>query len=164
MNNALSFIAAGQEVICGARPLIRTCKEGLLLPNGMKIQYHHLKKNERGEWRYLSNRQKHEYAYIYGGKVVENCVQALSRIVMTDQMLRINNWLQQQKIADAIESRIYKVVTSTYDEVVSCIPEDRAEETMAMMEREMATPPAWCADLPLKSSGGYAQSYGDCEK
>ncbi len=162
MGNSLSFIAAGQEVVCGARPLVRTCNEGLILPNGMLIQYHKLRKNEGGEWRYLNNRQMNEWAYIYDGKIVENCVQALARIVMTDQMLRIDANLQRWKAQD--RSRIYKVVTSTYDEVVTCIPEERAEETMDMMEREMATPPSWCADLPLKSSGGFAKSYGDCEK
>ncbi|MCK5603966.1 hypothetical protein KAR91_18915, partial [Candidatus Pacearchaeota archaeon] len=162
MGNSLAFIAAGQEVICGVRPLVKTCREGIVLPNGMLIQYHKLKKNEAGEWRYLNDRRKNEWAYIYSGKVVENVVQALARIVMTDQMLRIDANLQRWKVKDP--EHIYKVVTSTYDEVVTCIPEDRAEDTMAMMEREMATPPSWCADLPLKSSGGYAKSYGACEK
>ena len=162
MGNSLAFIAAGQEVTCGARPLVKTCKEGLVLPNGMLIQYYNLKKNEGGEWRYLNNRQRHEWAHQYGGKTVENVVQALARIIMTDQMLRINANLQRWHAED--QKRIYKVVTSTYDEVVTCIPEDRAEETMSMMEREMATPPDWCADLPLKSSGGYAKSYGACDK
>ena len=162
MDNALAFIAAGQEVTCGARPLVKTCKEGLVLPNGMLIQYHKLRKGETGEWRYLNNRRQNEWVYLYGAKCVENVTQGLSRIIMTDQMLRINANLQQMYAQD--QKRIYKVVTSTYDEVVTCIPEDRAEETMSMMEKEMATPPDWCADLPLKSSGGYARSYGDCDK
>lgn len=158
----LKCIERGDEVFFGQRNLTKTCKEGIVLPNGMLIRYHQLKSNDSGEFRYLSNRRKKEYSYIYGGKVVENVIQALSRIVLTDQMLNTQKWLGRQKAADP--RRFYQVVTSTYDEIVTCVPIDRAEETMAVLKKEMATAPPWCADLPLKSSGGWAKSYGDCEK
>ena len=97
-----------------------------------------------------------------GPFVVHNCVQALARIVLTDQMLNIDRQLKEWRRQDP--GKIYQVVTSTYDEVVCCVPEYRAHECLQMMETEMATAPPWCSDLPLKSSGGFAVSYGDCEK
>lgn len=160
--HALEAIMLGEEIAVGQRGLVSTCREGLLLPNGMKIRYHKLRKNAAGEYRYLSNTRKKEWSYIYGGKVVENIVQALARIVLSDQMLNINQHLKEWRRGDS--RHIYQVVTSTHDEVVCCVPEHRADETLAMMEREMRTAPKWCPDLPLKSSGGYAVSYGDCEK
>ena len=159
---ALSAIVQGEERPVGKRGLVSTCKEGFLLPNGMKIRYHKLRSNESGEFRYLSNARKKEWSYLYGGKAVENIIQALARIVLTDQMLNIDGWLKLQRKYDS--RRYYQVVTSTYDEVVCCVPEYRAEDCMEMMKTEMATAPEWCYDLPLKSSGGYAVSYGDCEK
>jgi DNA polymerase len=159
---ALRIIEQGEEVVIGRRNLVSTCAEGFLLPNGMKIRYNKLKGNENGEYRYLSNARKKEWSYIYGGKCVENVIQALARIVLTDQMLAIHRWLAARKKADP--SRFYQVVTSTYDEVVCCVPEELAETCLSMMKTEMATAPPWCADLPLKSSGGYAKNYGDCEK
>jgi len=157
---ALTAIINGEEIAVGNRGLITTCGEGFVLPNGMKIRYHKLRKNDSGEFRYLSNAKKNEWSYIYSGKCVENCVQALSRIVLSDQMLhvvrRLKEWQEPGKFS--------QVVTSTHDEVVCCVPEYRADECLLMMEQEMATAPAWCSDLPLKSSGGYAVSYGECEK
>ena len=160
--NALAAIVEGEVITVGKRDMVHTCKEGFLLPNGMKIRYNKLRKNEAGEYRYLANVRKKEWSYIYGGKAVENIIQALSRIVLTDQMLKMQGWLKTEKRKDS--RKYYQVVTSTYDEVVCCVPEYRAEECMSMMKNEMATAPAWCADLPLKSSGGWAKSYGECEK
>lgn len=159
---ALSYIIAGESIPVGKKNLITTCPEGFLLPNGMKIRYAKLRMNEAKEFKYLSNVRKKEWSYLYGGKAVENIIQALARIVLTDQQLRIHNWLVAEGRKDT--GNIYRVVTSTYDEVVCCVPAHRANDCMRMMETEMGTAPPWCADLPLKSSGGYAKSYGDCEK
>ena len=159
---ALDAIVRGETIPVGKRNLVTTCPEGFLLPNGMKIRYYKLQRNDSGEFRYLSNRRKKEWSYLYGGKAVENIIQALARIVLTDQMLEINRWLKLQRQTD--KGKTYSVVTSTYDEVVACVPFYRADDCLQMMKEVMATAPAWCPDLPLKSSGGYAVSYGDCEK
>ena len=159
---ALRAIEQGYVMPVGQRGLVSTCKEGFLLPNGMKIRYNKLRSNESGEFRYLSNVRKKEWSYIYGGKAVENIIQALARVVLTDQMLSINRWLKVEGAAD--RAGFYQVVTSTYDEVVCCVPAYRADECLEMMKEEMRTAPSWCPDLPLKSSGGYAENYGDCEK
>ena len=159
---ALAAIVQGEEIPVGKRDLITTCKEGLIMPNGMKIRYHKLRSNEQRQYRYLSNARKKEWSYIYGGKCVENVVQGLSRIVLSDQMLTVRAKLAAWGAAD--RRGAYKVVTSTHDEVVCCVPFYRADDCLQMMKEVMATAPAWCPDLPLKSSGGYAVSYGDCEK
>ena len=94
--------------------------------------------------------------------IVHNCVQKIARSVLSDQMLAIQNRLQIQQRNDP--EKIYKVVTTTHDEILCCIPAYWAQECLQMMEKEMGTAPAWCPGLPLKSSGGFAQNYGDCEK
>ncbi|MFA5706809.1 MAG: DNA polymerase [Candidatus Neomarinimicrobiota bacterium] len=157
---ALTSVIHGEEIAVGQRGMVTTCGEGFVLPNGMKIRYHKLRATDSGELRYLANVRKKEWSYIYGGKAVENLIQALSRIVLSDQMLNINRRLKEWREP----GKIYQTVTSTHDEVVCCVPEYRAHECLQMMETEMATAPPWCSDLPLKSSGGFAVSYGECDK
>ena len=145
----------------GARGLITTHPEGLVLPNGMLIRYNFLRKSSTGEFKYLANARKKEWTKIYAGKVAENLVQAMSRIVMSSQILRVQNNLTGYSLRG---KEVARVVSSTHDEIITVVPERYAEDCLAMMGQEMKTPPSWCADIPLKSSGGYAPSYGDCEK
>lgn len=158
----LKLILAGVEAQLGERGLVFTCPEGLLLPNRMKIRYSKLRLSSDGkEYKYLANARKKEWTKIYAGKIVENGVQSLSRIILTDQKLRIINNLKGYTLN---RGEVAKVVSSTHDEIISVVPYRYAEQCLEMMNVEMRTPPAWCADLPLKSSGGYAVSYGECEK
>jgi hypothetical protein len=159
--NALRYISDGVEVEVGQRGMVTTCADGFRLPNGMKIRYHKLRSTKSGEWKYLSNARKKQWTYIYGGKCVENIVQALSRLVLSDQLLRILPQMKLYRLRAGEEARI---VSSTHDELIAVVPERYADACLALMEKEMRTPPPWCADLPLKSSGGYARSYGECDK
>jgi len=159
--HSLTFMLAGMPTPVGARPLVTATAEGFLLPNGMKIRYSKLRKNDAGEFKYLANVRKKEWTKLYAGKCVENVVQALSRLVISEQKLNV---IQRLKGYPLRQGEVMKVVTSTHDEIVVVSPLRYAEECLEMMKVEMATAPAWCADLPLKSSGGYAVSYGDIDK
>ena len=161
--NALPYIMAGEEIALGKRGLITTCKNGLRMPNGMLIRYHELRLSTSDEktFKYLSDARKHEWTKIYGGKKTENIVQALSRIVMMDQMMLVEKRMKRMPL---LSGEILKVVSSTYDEIIAIAPDRLADQVYRMMGEEMGRAPEWCADLPLKSSGGYADNYGDCEK
>ena len=156
------IIAGSKDVQVGARGLVFTCEEGLVLPNGMKLRYNKLRKTSDGKgYKYLANVRKKEWTNIYGGKVVENIVQALSRIIISDQLLRVQNNLNGYSRR---QGEVFKAASTTHDEIICLVPERVANECLDMMGREMKTPPKWCSDLPLKSSGGFAFRYGDCEK
>lgn len=162
--NALELILSGKYgVQVGDKGLVHTCEEGFVLPNGMKIRYYGLRKSSDGKsYKYLANARKKEWTNIYGGKVVENGTQALSRIILSDQMLRISRNLKEGYVLR--HNEVAKVVSSTHDEAIVIVPERYASDCLYMMGEEMRTPPGWCKDLPLKSSGGFARSYGACEK
>jgi DNA polymerase bacteriophage-type len=85
---------------------------------------------------------------IYGGKVIENVCQALARIVIGEQLLRI--------------SKKYKVVMTVHDAIGCIAPEAEADEAMKFVEESMKVRPTWAPDLPLDCEGGYAKSYGEC--
>jgi len=121
--------------------------ETIWLPNGMALKYPGLScdLNEQGmeEWSYQSKKSRTK---IYSGKLCENIVQALARIIVcSHQMLEI--------------SKTMRVVMTTHDEIVTCVPEDQAESSFAKMIEIMQTPPPWCADIPLAAEGGYAYNY-----
>ena len=156
------IIAGSKDVQVGARGLVFTCEEGLVLPNGMKLRYNKLRKTSDGKgYKYLANVRKKEWTNIYGGKVVENIVQALSRIIISDQLLRVQNNLNGY---DRRQGEVFKAASTTHDEIICLVPERVANDCLDMMGREMRIPPKWCPDIPLKSSGGFAFRYGECEK
>jgi DNA polymerase len=138
----------------------------IILPNGLSIQYPLLLRNASGEGLfYISDGRTYRKAVvakltgesaeglpwvrIYGGKVTENIVQALARIVVTGQMVAI--------------AKRYKIVLQVHDEVVCCVGEAEAEEAKAFIMQCMSTPPSWAPDLPVACEADIGKNYGDCK-
>lgn len=145
---ALGFILKGVEgKPVDFRGVVVTCAEGLLLPNGLKIKYPELQFSRESGYTYFDGRSRTK---IYGGKVVENIIQALARIIVMDQTLEINTQLP--------------VVLSVHDEAVTIAEEAAGKSALEYMLETMRKPPAWAPDLPLNSEGGYHQSYGKAKQ
>jgi DNA polymerase len=126
---------------------------GIRLPNGLYIKYPELRKetDEEGKSELLYKTRKGRALMdtrIYGGKVIENVCQALARIVIGEQLLRV--------------AQKYKVVMTVHDAIGCIVPEDEVEEGMRLVEKVMKIRPKWAPDLPLDCEGGYGDSYGAC--
>jgi DNA polymerase len=130
---------AGYEVSEGPVVLVH---EGILLPNGMRLDYTGLHPTETGNWYYGVNK----FTKIYGGKMLENIIQALARIVIGEQILEI-------------ERSGITTVSSTHDEILAVVRESEAEAALQEVSRIMCTPPSWAPDLPLDVDAGYAKEY-----
>jgi DNA polymerase len=118
------------------------------LPNGMHIKYDNIvgMQGDNEQYTNVTYKGKRDVQVnMYGGKCVENLVQALARIIVSDQMLEISKYLD--------------VVTMTHDEVVALAPADAGQEAVDLMVSIMSTPPEWCADLPLGAEGGFDVCY-----
>ena len=115
----------------------------LQLPNEMHLKYPQLQ-YQHGEFTYSSGRS---YIRTHGPRVTENIVQALARIVITDQMLEI------QRIPEV------SVVLQIHDEVISLASDYEPDKTLEKIIDIMKTPLSWCPDLPLDAEGGYSTSY-----
>lgn len=122
-------------------------RNALVMPNGMALQYPGLRVDDEGGFEYHNG---NFWTRLYGPKLVENCCQALSRIILFDQMLQINRH---------VTSYGGRVVLNVHDEIIAVVPEGRAEEDFAEMLTIMRRSPAWCADLPLDADGGTAKEY-----
>ena len=142
-------------------PAVSYDADGIVLPNKMRIKYAALRKTQNG-FEYLTehrNYQKYmrgeevgsgKWIRIYGGKAVENLIQALARIVITDQMVKLG--------------RKYHVSFQVHDEIILTVPEAEVEQALPEILSVMAQPPAWASDLPVACEGGAAYNYGDIEK
>jgi len=129
--------------------------KGIRLPNGLYLHYPNLREHEDEETK------KREIVYdtkkgkaviptrIYGGKLIENVCQALARIVIGEQMLKV--------------ARRYRPVMTVHDAIAVLAPEDTADEAQAYVEKCMKMRPAWGMDLPLNCEAGHGASYGECK-
>lgn len=97
-----------------------------------------------GYWRY---RTRHGWAKLYSGKLVENVVQWLARIVMSQAMNRIT-------------ALGYRVVNTTHDELLILIPKDGNEQRhLQVCENEMKRTPEWLPGIPLDCEGSLGDRY-----
>lgn len=118
------------------------------LPNGMGLHYPDLNaewnpRSDRFEdYSYRSNK---EFVRVHAGVLTENVIQALARVIIGEQLMRINER--------------YRVVMMTHDEIVTIAPEHEADECLAFMLEQMSIAPAWAAGLPLKAEGGHDVCY-----
>jgi DNA polymerase I-like protein with 3'-5' exonuclease and polymerase domains len=152
---ALEKMVAGYDYEFGVGIKLRCNSEGIHLPNGMLVRYNNLRK-EDGQFLYDS---RYGPVKIYGGKVVENVVQALARIVVFDQMAKIDQALRK---LDSPELR-FKVVLTVHDEVVSVVPDGYTKACITLMKDAMSTPPSWASDLPVACEIESGKNYAECK-
>ncbi len=114
----------------------------LKLPSGRYLRYFDVDANsmtagnERGGTRYP----------FYGGKLVENYIQASARDVFAENILRI-------------EDAGYPVLFHVHDEVITEVPIAQAEAAKIEIERLMSACPAWLEGCPLAAEAIVASHY-----
>jgi DNA polymerase len=153
-DEALDAIQNGYDFYLGSAKLLCN-SEGVHLPNGMKVQYKNLRRGSDG-FQYDS---RYGPVKIYGGKLIENIVQALARIVVFDQMAKIDRAMRSY---DKPHAR-FKVVLTVHDEVVVVCPEQAETRVLDYMNRVMSQPPSWAQDLPVACEGSSGNNYAECK-
>jgi DNA polymerase len=132
----------------GKHKCLKVTKEGITLPNGLMIRYPELKRDtEESKTRYIYKSRKGPVS-IWGGSLVENVVQALARIVVGEQMLKI-----QER---------YRVALTVHDAAVILVPESEKDEAMKYVIECMSVPPDWAKGLPVACEAKWGYSYGEC--
>lgn len=158
--SALGGILARQSGLIGK--CVGYDEQGIKLPNGLYIRYPALRANANN-YEYIGDARQYRKAVkdrvmtgdtddiawtkIYGGKVTENVIQALARIVVAEQMAHIGQH--------------YHVAFQVHDEIIITAPEQQATDAEKLLVEIMSTPPAWCADVPVACESGVAINYGD---
>ena len=111
----------------------------IILPNGCPLLYDGLEYHtdpETGEknWRYL---QRHGWAKLYSGKLVEQTTQALARVIISQAMIRI--------------ARLgYRIVNCEHDSLWILVKQDgQQEQHKRIILAEMTREPEWLPGIPL---------------
>ena len=120
------------------------------LPSGLDLKYHDLHNTGDG-WVYSYGGKPRR---LYGGALLENIIQALARIIISDASTRIRARLSVLGIHLALQ---------VHDELVYIVPDEFVPAVQALLTEEMDRRPAWAPDLPLASECSYGQTYGDCK-
>lgn len=153
LNNTLSHIAHGRgDILLGPVTCGVTAQQGrVLLPSGLYLFYKNLRQ-EDGQWVFDFGRIKGKK--IFGGKLLENIVQALARIVVMDAAIRLRKPLALLEV---------QLAGQVHDELIYVVREDVADVAKAMVLREMSTAPKWAVKLPLSAEAEVGPSYGDAK-
>lgn len=131
-------------------------EEGILfikLPSGRRIAYWDAKLQVMGD-----GKEHITYAGVdqdtkrwgrqetYGGKLVENVVQAVARDCLAVNIMRV-------------QAKGYNIVMHIHDEMVVEIPEDDAANAFQQISDCMGTAVPWAPELPLRGDGYITRHY-----
>jgi DNA polymerase len=113
------------------------------LPSGRPIVYNDAACNEEGACTYHGTKSRE---HVYGGKLVENAVQAFCRDLMVHALL-------------AAEQAGLNPVLHVHDEIVCDVPEQAAQAAAELLHACMVDLPAWAADFPVGADGWIGRRY-----
>lgn len=147
-------IADGLEAAVDPWGLVRTSREGFVLPSGRLIRYPELREEDDGHWPDGRPRRSWFYgvgrhkARITGPKADENIVQALARDSIFDCAIE---FFRRTGLRPALR---------VHDELVYVVDEGPAEGLLAELQATLRTPPKWWPQLIVWSEGDVADTYG----
>lgn len=120
---------------------LKVLKQRVYAPGGAWIDYSNIHYNGEDYYQVM----KRGASKTYGGKVVQNVIELLSRTTLAENAIKI--------------AQRYKVVTLTHDEIVYLAPVAEAQEALDFGLQIVKTPAPWATGLPLDAEGGYATNY-----
>lgn len=134
--------------------------ETVWLPSGMGLHYPGIKVtrtvNDKKVTETITYLRNGKRCKIYGGLLVENIVQALARIFVSDSMLDVAEYLKTLKLKKGERAQIGLM---THDEIVSVVPDRYADKLLKEKIGLMRLRPTWAKNIPLDAEGGHAVRY-----
>lgn len=125
-------------------------REKILLPSGLYLHFHNLQRVDNEWWFTYGGKPKK----IYGGKLLENIIQALARICVMDTAVRM------RPICAALEDETW-LNLQVHDELGYVVTDDNVEYMEKNLLEQMRVRPPWGLDIPLDAESGVGQSFGE---
>lgn len=158
---AFDIASSGKGARFGTDQSIAFIRDGrhnrMVLPSGRSIWYRNAKswadpeRPDRIDRRTFVGKGTgvgHMTTDTHGGKITENCVQAVARDILFDLIMRIE--------AAGLPA---KLVLHVHDEVVLEMQEKYADQVKADVIGMMADSPAWASFIPLRGEGKVMERY-----
>lgn len=122
-----------------------TVEKGRIIgPNGMPMLYELEWDAEERGWR---RRTRRGWVHVWGGVLVQNMMEFLCRINLSQDMIRIRQ-------------EGFRIVMCTHDELVVLIPDDtQASAELEWVMEEMRRAPLWMPGIPLDVEGHLSEIY-----
>ena len=160
--DAIKAMSQSQSYELGTGIKILCDHEGVHLPNGMLLRFPNLSYRKADGDKLKKDGFYYDGRFgpvgMYGAKLIENIVQALARIVVFNQMAKID---QNLKKHDRTNGYRFKVCLTVHDEVVAVVPEQVEKKVVELMVRIMSIAPKWAPGLPIACEAAAGTSYGD---
>lgn len=115
------------------------------LPNGMELVYPNLERTDGG-YQYTFGR---ELRSIWGGKLLENIIQALANLVIKSCMLSIHRVLH------------LRPALQVHDELDYIIRKEQVEMFVVAARKIMTAPPTWCLTAPIDVEINFGKNFGE---
>lgn len=157
---AMEAVRYHRQVVGTSRDLIFDCNDEVLtitLPSGRALFYRNpqIKEKAKGRTTIKSlfyeglNQETKQWTLLdtYGGKLVENIVQAIARDLLAFSLINLHK-------------AGYAITMHVHDEIIAEIDYDGSEqETYNRMAALMGQAPSWASDLPLNADGYLTKYY-----
>lgn len=145
----LAAMVDNQGFIFGCHEIIKIAFGMMHTPLGLPLKYSNLRRwrDPEGKEQFIYNSRSGKTS-IWGGKLTENIVQHLARIIIGLQMIRI--------------AKRYRVVMTVHDAIACIARKEEALEAQAYVEECMRWTPEWAQGLPLNCESGIGENYGQC--
>ena len=121
------------------------------LPSGRHLVYRDARIEDGGSITYSGINQYSrawETLRTYGGKLVENAVQATARDLMADLMVEIDRFWP------------HTLTASVHDEAVMEVPLALGDQVLSEVLQRLRTGPQWAVGMPIDGDGYVAARYG----
>jgi len=123
----------------------------ITLPNGRELHYEACRivpdpnRSGRDSLRVL-NPLGHTWEHVWGGHLTENVVQAISRDILAEALLRL-------------EAAGHHTAHHIHDELVIVSPVDQAKDVLKLAEAEIGQTPTWAPKMALGAEGVLSERY-----
>lgn len=155
----MAMMSPNCDIPWGPLRVLHNC---ILLPNGMFLAYPGLKceheEQQDGTYRTVFRYWNGKFwASIYGGKLIENIVQALSAIPIQNAMREMHHYIVDNRWVGSVALQVH-------DELVCIGPDFDGDEKMQLafdqrFTEAMTRPLPWMPQLPMAAEGGFDVCY-----
>lgn len=132
------FVLSNSRVSTRIGPL-EFMQGAVRLPNGMYVRYPRMRQEHDPNKKFSSGWVYNDKTHIYGGKLTENCIQALARIIVADQLMAAYDEMRG----------FAKMVLLVHDEGVFCVKNRYVDKAVRILNSHLRVPPSWMPQLPV---------------
>lgn len=146
LTKALHALVEGDYSYTVGRPgLLTLCNRGIQLPDGTVLKYPGITRRPKEDGKgfdFVFKKNRSQWEYTYGGKVLENIAQALEQLIMNDKTIKI---IQETKC---------ELILQEHDCVYFLVHKSIVDDFVPYFRYIMSQSESWYSEMPLATDVG----------